>query len=114
MTLEWIRFYITAGLMTIALTGFAFSVLGVWRFDYVMNRMHAGGIGDSFSLFFLVSGLMVSAAAPIVILKLLLPLLFMWFSSPTATHFLSQTEYYTSGHLFEHVRRKNTGENDGH
>ena len=64
MTLEWIRFYMTAAFITIALSGFAFAVAGVWRFDYILNRMHAGGIGDTFSLFFLVTGLMISASAP--------------------------------------------------
>ena len=104
MTLEWIRFYLTAVFIIIALIGFVFAVIGVWRFDFIMNRMHAGGIGDTFSLFFVVLALIISATAPLVILKLLLPLLFMWFSSPTATHFLSQIEYFTNGHLFDHVK----------
>ena len=55
MTLEWIRFYLTAVFIIIALIGFVFAVIGVWRFDFIMNRMHAGGIGDTLSLFFVVS-----------------------------------------------------------
>ncbi|MCR4744674.1 MAG: monovalent cation/H(+) antiporter subunit G [Lachnospiraceae bacterium] len=116
MTIEWIRFYITAACMIIALMGLIFSVIGVWHFDYILNRMHSGGITDTFSLFFLVLGLMISASAPIVILKLMLPLLFMWFSSPTSSHFLSQTEYYTNKNLFDHIRKINdskSGDNDG-
>ena len=105
MSSEWIHFYITAALFVFALSGFIFAVIGVWRFDYVLNRMHSGGIGDTFSLFFLITGLIISTASPIVMVKLSLPLLFMWFSSPTSTHFLSQTEYYTNAGLFDHVKK---------
>ena len=37
---------------------------------------------------------------------LLLLIVFMWFTSPASSHFLSQVEYYTNKHLYRHTERK--------
>ena len=100
MTAEWIRFWITAACLMAGLCGFGCAVLGVYRFGFVMNRMHAAGIGDTFGLFFTALGLAVSSGALSETLKLLLLVVFMWFSSPVSTHFLGQAEYYTNPHLY--------------
>ena len=39
-------------------------------------------------------------------LKLILLIVFMWFTSPASSHFLSQVEYYTNKHLYRHTERK--------
>ena len=62
MTAEWIRFWITAACLAAGLSGFGCAVLGVYRFGFVMNRMHAAGIGDTFGLFFTTLGLALSSA----------------------------------------------------
>ena len=72
MMIEWIRFWITAVCLTAGLSGFGCAVLGVYRFGYVMNRMHAAGIGDTFGLFFTTLGLAVSSGAVSEMLKLML------------------------------------------
>ncbi len=103
---EWVRFWICALLMTGALISFTAAVIGCWRFGFVMNRMHAGGIGDTQGLFLVVAALCVSSANGVMNdLKLVLLVVFMWFSSPVSSHFLSQIEYYTNPSLYSHVRR---------
>ena len=60
---EWIRFWITAVLLIIGLISFAAAVIGNYRFGYILNRVHAGGIGDTQGLFFIVLALIVSCNA---------------------------------------------------
>ena len=49
--MEWIRFGLTAVLLIAALVSFASAVTGVYRLDFVMNRMHAAGMGDTMGIF---------------------------------------------------------------
>lgn len=104
--LEWIWFFVVAALLISALVSFAIGVIGVYRFGFVMNRMHAGGIGDTFGIFCLSAALMVGTGANMDTLKIALIVVFMWFTSPVSTHFLSQIEYYTNRKLDEHMDRK--------
>ena len=89
---EWIRFFITAALMIVGLIFLIAGVVGNCRFRYVMNRVHAAGIGDTMGLFFTILALSVSTDGPLTICKLFLPLVFMWITSPVSTHFLAMVE----------------------
>ena len=102
---EWIRFWITAVLLIIGLISFAAAVIGNYRFGYILNRVHAGGIGDTQGLFCIVLALIVSCNAALDILKLALLVVFMWNTSPVSSHFLSQIAYYTDKELWDHVDR---------
>ena len=102
--LDWVRFGVTAFFLLAALICFASEVLGLYRFDFVMNRMHSAGVGDTCALFCVIMGLAAASGFRFATLKLLLILLFMWFTSPVSTHFLSQVEYYTNRNLERYVR----------
>ncbi len=106
MTLAWIRFFITAALVIFSLICFAGAVLGVWRFGYVLNRIHAAGIGDTLALCSMILALMINAGFSMDTLKLLILVVFMWMTSPTSSHFLSQIEYFTNPSLYGHVERE--------
>lgn len=103
---EWIRFWITAILLVLGLTGFTLAVTGVYRFGFVMNRLHAAGIGDTLGIFCVLAGLAVSAGPCADTLKMGLLVLFLWFTSPVSSHFLSQIEYYTNARLYDHTDRE--------
>ncbi|MBQ9065220.1 MAG: monovalent cation/H(+) antiporter subunit G [Blautia sp.] len=94
--MEWVRFFITAALLLLGLFSFISAVTGVYRFGFVMNRMHAAGIGDTLGLLCIILALAVQSGLDMDTLKLLLLIFFMWFTSPVSTHFLSQVEYYTN------------------
>ena len=96
---EWIRFFIVAALLVIALACFASAVLGVWRFGYVMNRMHAAGIGDSLGIFCVAAALFIAGGPSWEEAKALLLVFFLWFTSPVSTHFLGQVEFFNSHDL---------------
>ena len=105
----WIRFFITAVFLIIGLISFGAAVIGNYRFGYILNRVHAGGIGDTQGLLFVVAALVVSSNAALDILKLILLVVFMWNTSPVSSHFLSQISFYTDKELWNHVDRLKTG-----
>lgn len=106
---EWIRFWITAVLLTISVVSFAAAVTGAWRFGFVMNRMHAAGIGDTLGLLALTVGLAVSSGTAMDVLKILLLVLFQWFSSPVSTHVLAQVEFATNPDSASHFEDRTNG-----
>ena len=105
MILGWIRFGIVAVLLLGAMIGFTAAVLGVYRFGFVMNRLHAAGMGDTLGIFGVISAMVVLSGLNLDSLKMILLIVFMWFTSPVSSHFLSQVEYYTNPHLYRHTDR---------
>ena len=105
MTLEWIRFIAAAVLIVLGLCSFGAAVLGAYRFGYVLNRMHAAGIGDTAGLFLVIASLAVARGLQMDTLKLVVLVFFLWFTSPVSTHFLGQVEYYTNPLLGRHVKK---------
>ena len=104
MTGEWIRFGVVAFFLILSLVCFTAEVIGVYRFGFVMNRMHASGIGDSLGLGCVVIAMIVASGLNLASLKLLLLILFMWLTSPVSTHFLSTIEINTNPFIRRHVR----------
>ena len=112
MSGEWIRFGLTAAVLIIAMIACSAAVIGAYRFGFVMNRIHAAGIGDTMGIFLVLLALLIAPGNGIDTVKLILIIMFLWFTSPASSHFLSQVEYYTNPHLFRFVDRqmKESGE----
>ena len=81
--LSWI--FISAGAF-FALTG----ALGILRFPEVFSRMHAAGIIDTLGMGLILIGLMFQADDWIVVVKLGLIGVFIFFTSPTTTFALAR------------------------
>ena len=82
--IEWIRFLAGAVLLLIGLLIFLIQMIGVFRFKYVLNRMHAAAMGDTLGIGCCLLGLIVMKGASFTSLKLLLVMIFLWFSSPVS------------------------------
>ena len=102
---EWVRFWITAVLLIAALVFLTAATIGNCRFRFVMNRIHAAGVGDTAGVLLTVIALVVSAESFSDGARLFLPLLFLWITSPVSSHFLALIEYYTDPDLYRHMRR---------
>ena len=102
--IEWIRFWITAVILFCGILAFILEVAGLFRLEFVMNRMHASGIGDSFGLGCVVFAMIISSGLNLDSLKLFLLILFMWLTSPVSTHFLSRIEVNTNPFIARYVR----------
>ena len=97
--LEWIRFFITAALLLGGLFILCCGVLGVYRFHYCLNRMHAAAMNDTLGILFALLGCIVSAPDLFTALKLALIIVFFWLASPVASHLLVRLETTTNPHL---------------
>ena len=98
----WIRFIIGALLIAMGIGIFFVEIFGVFRFKYVLNRMHAAAMGDTLGLASTILGLIVLNGINFVSLKLLCVILFLWISSPVASHLMAQMEVETHKDLNEY------------
>lgn len=72
------------------------AVLGLYRFDYVLNRMHAAAVGDALGIFCILIGLILLHGVTLPAFKTLVILLFLWLTSPVASHLIAEMEVATS------------------
>ena len=103
MILSWIRYGITTMLILCGLFIIFVSVLGVFKFRFDLNRMHAASLTDTLGLLLIILGIIVSTDSWWTISKLALIILIMWLSSPVSSHFLSQLEIQTAEDLKKHM-----------
>ena len=109
--LSWLQFILSAICIGIGLIIIILSVLGVYRFRFVLNRMHAAAMGDTLGILFIILGLMVANGFNMVLLKFLSIIAFMWIASPVSGHLITKLEYLTNDRLDRYCRfekRENT------
>lgn len=99
--IEWIRFFIGAFSIIIGIVAAAAAVFGMYRFSYVLNRMHAAAMCDTLALASVMIGLIVIYGISFASLKLVLIILFLWFASPVSSHLISRLEVTIHEHLEE-------------
>lgn len=78
---------------TIVLLGVLLNLVGtvgLFRFYDVYSRSHAASLTDTFAAFIIVTGLFLMSPTLVVALKLIMLLVFLALSAPTATHALAQ------------------------
>lgn len=103
MFLEWLRFILVALCMLGGMFTMIVAILGLYRFDFALNRIHSAAMGDTLSLFLFVLGLVIAVGWNVVALKLVLVLVLQWLTSPLSSHMLAQFEYHADEHLAEHI-----------
>ena len=64
--------------------------IGLFRLTNFYSRVHAAGVIDSLGAILILLGLVTQTQEPLVIIKLLLILLFMMITGPTAVHALAR------------------------
>ena len=84
------RFLIGAAFLSASLVLYAIQFIGVFRFKTVLNRMHAAALGDTLGISLALIGAMVLYGFSFATLKILLILIFLWFTSPVASHMLTK------------------------
>ncbi|MCI1930256.1 MAG: monovalent cation/H(+) antiporter subunit G [Clostridia bacterium] len=84
---------------------FIICTIGLFRFKYVLDEMHASALGDTMGIFLTVIGVILLSDTFIHVLKLLAVVGFIWLTSPIATHLIGKTELLTYSNVDEFVRR---------
>ena len=113
--LEWIRFLAGVGLLLVGMGIFVLQLFGVFKFKYVLNRMHAAAVGDTLGIGISLTGLILLSGFNFTSLKMALIIVFLWFASPVASHMLARFEVTTNEELYkecEILTGKNNPVND--
>ena len=97
--LNWVRFLLGTGLLLVGLGIFLLQIFGVFKFKYVLNRMHAAAIGDTLGIGVSLTGLIVLSGFNITSLKMALIIVFLWLASPVSSHLISRLEVVTNENL---------------
>ena len=94
--LEWIRFAVVALLMLGGLFSLLVSVIGAYRFHYVLNRIHVAAKCDTMGVLLILLALTIMSGFNMTSLKLLLLIVFVWLASPVASHLIAHLEVATN------------------
>lgn len=103
-----IRTWIATCFFAVAAFLFITEVIGLYKFNYVLSRMHAAALGDTFGLLCVVLGVAVLKGFAPVTLKLLLIPVFFYLTGPVLTHLIGKVEirdHRNRGHEYEEVDR---------
>lgn len=109
MILDWIRFI--AGALCI-LAGVVFNsiqLIGVFRFRYVLNRIHAAAIGDTLGCGLILFGVLILKGLDPANFKIVVLLLFLWVTTPVAAHMVGKLEVLSKESPEECCPVKDTG-----
>ncbi len=99
--MEWLRFAAIALLLGASLLTAVISVAGVFKFKFILNRMHAAAICDSFVLLLAMLGVAVAYGVSFATIKVFLIVLLVWIASPVSGHLIARLEVTTDKHLSE-------------
>ena len=92
MLIEWLRFSVAALLMLIGLATLLSSVIGQFRFKYVLNRIHVAAKCDTVGLLFVFLSLLFVKGFTPASLKLMMVIFFLWIANPVAGNLIAHLE----------------------
>ena len=67
-------------------------VVGVFRFKYALNRLHAAAILDTVGILLMLLGVAVATGFNLTSIKLLVVVGFLWLTSPVSGHLIGRME----------------------
>ena len=85
---------IFAGLLIIIL-----AIIGIFRLNYVLNRMHVAATCDTLGMLLILVGLVFFEGITFTTLKLVLIVIFFWISSPICSHLIDKIESQTNKNI---------------
>lgn len=92
----WVRFGAVAFLMLSGLLAMLITTIGIFRFKYVLNRIHVAAKCDTMGVLLILGGLMLFMGFSMATLKLLLLIVFLWIANPVASHLIAHLEVATN------------------
>ena len=102
--MEWLRFIIGIAFIIMGLLVFVIQLVGVFKFKYVLNRMHAAGMGDTMGISLCLIGTMFLYGWGFTTLKVALIVAFLWLASPVSSHLISRLEVTTNEELEKYCK----------
>ena len=101
IALQWLRFGFAALLMSAGLVTLFATTVGLYRFHYVLNRIHVAAKCDTFGILLIFSSLIVMSGWSVTSLKLFLIIIFLWIANPVSGHLIAHLEVATNPKIME-------------
>ena len=105
-----IRFLFAAIFLISGVLCMASAVLGMYRFRFVLNRMHTAATADTFGLMLCMIGLIIWKGFGFEALKMMIIIGFFWISGPVSSHLIARMEVSTNEKQEEECEVKDYGE----
>jgi len=106
---ETIRFVLscicTVGGLFVLLSG----IVGIFRFTYALNRIHAAALFDTVGILLMLLGVMIAEGLDIATLKMILTVVLLWLSSPVASHLIGRLEITVNEKLDQEMKVMDEG-----
>lgn len=102
--MEWLRFILGVAFIIMGLLVFVIQLIGVFKFKYILNRMHAAGMGDTMGISLCLIGTMFLFGWTFTTLKVALIVAFLWLASPVSSHLISRLEVTTNEELEKYCK----------
>ena len=102
--MEWIRFILGVAFILMGLLVFVIQLVGVYKFKYILNRMHAACMGDTMGISLCLIGTMFLFGWSFTSLKIALIAAFLWLASPVSSHLIARLEVVTNENLEEYCK----------
>lgn len=102
--MEWICFILGIAFIVMGLLVFVVQLIGVYKFKYILNRMHAAGMGDTMGISLCLIGAIFIFGWSFTSLKIALIVAFLWLASPVSSHLIARLEVTTNEELEKYCR----------
>ena len=103
MILDWIRFGVSAVCTLFGLFVLISGVVGVYRYHTALTRIHCAAISDTVGIFSMMLGVIAALGFTVTSLKCVLVVLFLWMTSPVASHLIARLEVIDSVRLEDEI-----------
>ncbi|MCR5279826.1 MAG: monovalent cation/H(+) antiporter subunit G [Lachnospiraceae bacterium] len=109
-TINLIRFILGTLFITLGIFFFLVEILGVFKYKYTLDRMHFAGCGDTLALACTILGAVIINGVNFTSFKLILVLVFFWFTSPVSSHLIARLVVATDERLEENCGIQENGD----
>ena len=90
--IDIIRFIACAILTVAGLCCLVTGVVGVYRFKYALNRIHAAALLDTVGILLMLLGVICATGLTMTSGKILVVIAFLWLTSPVSGHLIGRME----------------------
>jgi multicomponent Na+:H+ antiporter subunit G len=90
-----VRIAIALALIGLGMAVIAVSVIGLFRLENAMERIHAGAVTDTLGVLLVLSGLGVLCGLSVHTAKLAALLVILWLTNPVSSHLILKMELIT-------------------
>jgi multicomponent Na+:H+ antiporter subunit G len=101
IVLQWIRLVVASLFLLVGLVPILSAVIGLFRFDYVINRIHASATIDTLAMLSISISLIIMMGFTAAVLKLMLIIAFLWFANPISGHLMARLEVLSNPQIEE-------------